>query len=102
MLVMGNPPARGGGGIPQRIMISSRSAPALQTTGAGQSGKTPGIGGKLPTYRFITRNSFAIRIGGTWRETASFPIDLAERPSHSARLIHFWRVLFGPGHWNLS
>jgi hypothetical protein len=42
MLVMGNPPARGGGGIPQRIMISSRSAPALQTTGAGQSGKTPG------------------------------------------------------------
>ena len=35
MLVTGGPPNFGGGGIPQRIMISSRSAPALRTTGAG-------------------------------------------------------------------
>src|SRR5665213_2275251 len=35
MLVTGYPPARGGGGIPQRIMVSSRSASALRTTGAG-------------------------------------------------------------------
>src|SRR6266850_4896668 len=35
MLVTGKPPARGGGGIPHRIMLSSRSAPALRTTGAG-------------------------------------------------------------------
>jgi len=35
MLVTGIPPARGGGGMPQRIMVSSRSTPALRTTGAG-------------------------------------------------------------------
>src|SRR5258708_34574420 len=35
MLVTGKPPARGGGGIPHRIMLNSRSAPALRTTGAG-------------------------------------------------------------------
>jgi hypothetical protein len=35
MFVTGNPPARGGGGIPQRIVVSSRSAPTLRTTGAG-------------------------------------------------------------------
>jgi hypothetical protein len=35
MLVTGKPPARGGGGMPQRIMVSSRSAPTLRTTGAG-------------------------------------------------------------------
>src|ERR1700693_6325959 len=35
MLVTGGPPVRGGGGIPQRIMASSRSAPALRITGAG-------------------------------------------------------------------
>src|SRR5712671_3904631 len=35
MLVTGGPGVRGGGGIPQRIMISSRTAPALRTTGAG-------------------------------------------------------------------
>ena len=29
------PPVRGGGGMPQRIMTSSRSAPALRATGAG-------------------------------------------------------------------
>src|SRR3981189_1289065 len=35
MLVTGKPPARGGGGIPQRIITNSRSVPALRTTGAG-------------------------------------------------------------------
>ena len=35
MFVTGNPPALGGGGIPQRIMVSSRSTPTLRTTGAG-------------------------------------------------------------------
>jgi hypothetical protein len=48
-MVTGDPPVRGGGGMPQRIITSSRSAPALRMTGAGKSGKTPGIGGKLPT-----------------------------------------------------
>jgi hypothetical protein len=31
----GGPPVRGGGGMPQRIVISSRSPSALRTTGAG-------------------------------------------------------------------
>ena len=35
MLVTGGPPNFGGGGMPQRIMISSRSSSALRTTGAG-------------------------------------------------------------------
>jgi hypothetical protein len=35
MLVTGGPPTRGGGGMPHRIMISSRSALALRMTGAG-------------------------------------------------------------------
>jgi hypothetical protein len=35
MLVTGGPPVRGGGGMPQRIRTSSRSVPALRTTGAG-------------------------------------------------------------------
>ncbi len=35
ILVTGKPPARGGGGMPQRIMVISRSAPAFLTTGAG-------------------------------------------------------------------
>jgi hypothetical protein len=35
MLVTGGPPVRGGGGIPQRIVVSSRSAPTLRITGAG-------------------------------------------------------------------
>src|SRR5258705_13218603 len=48
MLVTGGPPNFGGGGIPQRIIISSRSPSIVRTTGAGQSGKTPGIGGRLP------------------------------------------------------
>ena len=35
MLVTGGPPVRGGGGMPQRIMVNSRPAPVLRTTGAG-------------------------------------------------------------------
>jgi hypothetical protein len=35
MFVTGGPPVRGGGGIPQRIRVSSRSTLALRTTGAG-------------------------------------------------------------------
>ena len=35
MLVTGGPPNFGGGGIPQRIIVSSRSVPTLRTTGAG-------------------------------------------------------------------
>src|SRR6478735_4173446 len=35
MLVTGYPPARGGGGIPQRIIVISSSPPELRTTGAG-------------------------------------------------------------------
>src|ERR1700740_1601202 len=35
MFVTGYPPARGGGGIPQRIIPISRSPPSLRTTGAG-------------------------------------------------------------------
>jgi adenylate cyclase len=35
MLVTGYPPARGGGGMPQRIITSSRSPWSLRTTGAG-------------------------------------------------------------------
>ncbi len=35
MLVTGGPPNLGGGGIPQRIIVSSRSAPTLRTAGAG-------------------------------------------------------------------
>jgi hypothetical protein len=54
-LVTGGPPARVGCGIPQRIIVSSSSLPALRTTGAGQSGNTPGIGGRLPTLWFTAR-----------------------------------------------
>src|SRR3984885_4505814 len=35
ILVTGKLPARGGGGRPQRIIINSRSVPALRITGAG-------------------------------------------------------------------
>jgi hypothetical protein len=42
MLVTGGPPLRGGGGIPQRIMISSRSPAALCTTGADRRPRQSG------------------------------------------------------------
>ena len=35
MLMIGGPPVRGGGGMPQRIMLSSRPVSVLRTTGAG-------------------------------------------------------------------
>ena len=35
MLVTGGPPVRGGGGMPQRIMLSSRPVSMLRITGAG-------------------------------------------------------------------
>src|ERR1700731_3725147 len=35
IFVTGKPPARGGGGMPQRIIIISRSPPSLRTSGAG-------------------------------------------------------------------
>jgi hypothetical protein len=35
MLVTGGPPNFGGGGMPQRINVISRSVPALRITGAG-------------------------------------------------------------------
>jgi hypothetical protein len=46
---IGGPPVRGGGGMPHRFMLNSRPVSVLQITGAGQSGNTPGIGGRLPT-----------------------------------------------------
>jgi len=49
MFVTGGPPVRGGGGMPQRIMASSRPVSVLRMTGAGKSGNTPVIGGRLPT-----------------------------------------------------
>jgi hypothetical protein len=36
--VIGGPPVRGGGGMPHRIRIISRTPPALRTTGAGNQG----------------------------------------------------------------
>ena len=47
-VVTGGPPNFGGGGIPHLIMVSSRPESVLHTTGAGKSGNTPGIGGRLP------------------------------------------------------
>ena len=35
MLVTGGPPVRGGGGMPQRIMVISRPPAVLRITGAG-------------------------------------------------------------------
>jgi len=51
MLVTGGPLVRGGGGMPQRIMVISRpsSWSVLRMTEAGKSGNTPVIGARLPT-----------------------------------------------------
>jgi hypothetical protein len=35
MFVTGGPPVRGGSGMPQRIIVISRSPPELRTTGGG-------------------------------------------------------------------
>jgi len=47
ILVTGGPPVRGGGGMPHRIMASSRPVSVLRMTGAGKSGNTPVIGGRF-------------------------------------------------------
>src|SRR6185436_21020420 len=44
-------------GMPHRAVASSRPSGPLRTIGAVWSGNTPGIGARLPTYRFTTRNS---------------------------------------------
>src|SRR3954465_14864019 len=51
IFVTGGPPVLGGGGMPQRIRTISSASLAVRITGTG--GKTPGIGGRLPTYRFM-------------------------------------------------
>src|SRR5256885_11761941 len=56
MFVTGGPPVRGGGGMPPRIRVISLPVSVLRITGAGESGKTPVIGARLPTYRLMTRN----------------------------------------------
>jgi hypothetical protein len=47
-LATGWVPTFGGGGKPQRIIVSTRSPSAARTTGAIWSGKIPGSGGRLP------------------------------------------------------
>src|SRR5258705_12795803 len=49
ILVTGGPPVRGGGGMPHRIRALSVPVSVLRITGAGEAGKTPGIGARLPT-----------------------------------------------------
>src|SRR6516162_1062342 len=49
MFVTGGPPMRSGGGMPHRIIVSSRPLSVLRMTGEGKSGNTPVIGGRLPT-----------------------------------------------------
>jgi hypothetical protein len=44
---------RAGGGMPQRIVTISVPASVFQMTGAGKWEKTPGIGGKLPTWLVV-------------------------------------------------
>src|ERR1700750_406126 len=75
MLVTGGPPVRGGGGMPQRIKIISRSSPELPMTRAGKSGNTPVIGGKLPTYRLTTRNSRRI---ASWLVVIEYKLHIDE------------------------
>jgi hypothetical protein len=48
MLVTGAPPNCAGPGMPQRAIASSRTPSTTRTIGAGMSGYTPGIGGRLP------------------------------------------------------
>src|ERR1700740_1911118 len=57
MFVTGAVPRFGGGGKPQRIIVSSRSpSGAVRTTGAIASGKTAGRLGRLPVRSRLTRN----------------------------------------------
>ena len=43
--------------MPHLAIASSRSPSAILTVGAGQSGKTPGMGGRLPVRSREARNS---------------------------------------------
>src|SRR3954471_11208581 len=52
--VTGCVPTLGGGGKPQRIMLSSRPSSRRHTTGAIWSGKIPGNGGRLPIRSSVT------------------------------------------------
>ena len=56
-MVTGGPPVRGGGRDAHLIVANLLPASVLRTTGAGSSGKTSGIVGRLPTYRFAIRKS---------------------------------------------
>jgi hypothetical protein len=47
-LVTGRGGVLGGGGNPQRIMVSSRPSAVWRTTGAIMSGNIAGKGGRLP------------------------------------------------------
>src|ERR1700746_555146 len=47
MLVTGGPPVRGGGGMPQRIVTISVPVSVLRITGAGKSGNTTGLRGRV-------------------------------------------------------
>jgi hypothetical protein len=55
MLVTGKPPARGGGGMPQRIIASSRSLPELRTAGAGVVRENARHRRQVATYRKSAR-----------------------------------------------
>jgi hypothetical protein len=46
--------------MPQRIIASSVRASVLRIAGGWIVGKHPGIGGRLPTLRLMTRNSAMI------------------------------------------
>ena len=48
--------AKTGDGIPQRPIVSVRSPSTIRMIGAGQSGNTPGMGGRLPVRSQVTRN----------------------------------------------
>jgi len=75
---------RGGGGIPHRIIVSSRSAPALRTTGR-IVGNTPGIGGRLP--RLVSKSAMM----ATWFDGNGIKV------AHSVRLAagRYWTPLLG-------
>ncbi|KMO10047.1 hypothetical protein SQ03_31145 [Methylobacterium platani JCM 14648] len=62
-LVTGCVPTFGGGGKPQRIIVSTRSPSSICTTGAIWSGKTPGSGGRLPAP---SRSTAKVRRISSW------------------------------------
>ncbi|KMO14410.1 hypothetical protein QR78_23500 [Methylobacterium indicum] len=62
-MVTGWVPTFGGGGKPQRIIVSTRSPPAAWTTGAIWSGKIPVSGGRLPVS---SRSTAKVRRISSW------------------------------------